>query len=111
MFTVVSHVTVNQRLVETYRQRDHHVGSAVGLVVGVDRGLGAEVDYVRLLSDGDIDLVIANWVEPPEHLHLSKLFEDKIVCAMRADNPYAKRTESNDMTIEDYLKLPHIAPS
>ena len=77
----------------------------------VIHGLGAEVDYVRLLSDGDIDLVIANWVEPPEHLHLSKLFEDKIVCAMRADNPYAKRTDSNAMTIEDYLKLPHIAPS
>ncbi len=77
----------------------------------VIHGLGSEVDYVRLLSDGDIDLVIANWVEPPEHLHLSKLFEDKIVCAMRADCAYAKRTESDKMTIDDYLKLPHVGPA
>jgi len=77
----------------------------------VIHGLGAEVDYVRHLSDGDLDLVIANWDEPPQHLHLSKLFEDPIVCAMRADSPYAKRTGTDDMTLEDYLSLPHVAPS
>ena len=77
----------------------------------VIHGLGAEVDYIRLLSDGDLDLVIANWDEPPQHLHLSKLFEDPIVCAMRADSPYAKRTGVNDMTVADYLSLPHVAPS
>jgi DNA-binding transcriptional LysR family regulator len=77
----------------------------------VIHGLGAEVDYIRLLSDGDLDLVIANWDEPPQHLHLSKLFEDPIVCAMRADSPYAKRTGANDMTVADYLSLPHVAPS
>ena len=77
----------------------------------VIHGLGAEVDYIRLLSDGNLDLVIANWDEPPQHLHLSKLFEDPIVCAMRADSPYAKRTGTDDMTLEDYLSLPHVAPS
>lgn len=77
----------------------------------VIHGLGAEVDYIRQLSDGDLDLVIANWDEPPQHLHLSKLFEDPIVCAMRADSPYAKRTGADDMTVEDYLSLPHVAPS
>ena len=77
----------------------------------VIHGVGAEVDYIRQLSDGDLDLVIANWDEPPQHLHLSKLFEDPIICAMRADCPYAKRTGADDMTIEDYLSLPHVAPS
>lgn len=77
----------------------------------VIHGLGPEIDYTRLLSDGDLDLVIANWDEPPSHLHMSKLFEDPIVCAMRSDCAYARRTESNAMTIEDYLSLPHVAPS
>jgi DNA-binding transcriptional LysR family regulator len=74
-------------------------------------GLGPGVDYVRLLSDGDMDLVIANWDEPPEHLHMSKLFEDPIICVMRADCPYALRTASEDMTLNDYLTLPHVAPT
>jgi len=77
----------------------------------VIHGLGPEVDYARLLADGELDLVIANWDEPPQHLHLSKLFEDPIVCIMRADSPYAKRTAADAMTVEDYLALPHIAPS
>jgi DNA-binding transcriptional LysR family regulator len=77
----------------------------------VIHSLGPGVDYVRLLSDGDMDLVIANWEEPPEHLHMSKLFEDPIVCAMNANSPYARRTESDAMTVEDYLSLPHVAPS
>jgi DNA-binding transcriptional LysR family regulator len=72
---------------------------------------GAGVDYVRLLSDGDMDLVIANWDEPPAHLHMSKLFEDPIICVMRADCPYALRTASDAMTMDDYLTLPHVAPT
>jgi len=73
--------------------------------------LGPGVDYVRLLSDGDMDLVIANWDEPPEHLHMSKLFEDPITCVMRADCPYALRTANDAMTLNDYLTLPHVAPT
>jgi len=73
--------------------------------------LGPGVDYVRLLSDGDMDLVIANWDEPPAHLHMSKLFEDPIICVMRADCPYALRTASDAMTLNEYLALPHVAPT
>jgi DNA-binding transcriptional LysR family regulator len=73
--------------------------------------LGPGMDYLRMLSDGDMDLVIANWDEPPPHLHISKLFEDPIVCAMRADSPYARRTREDAMSLEDYLNLPHVAPS
>jgi DNA-binding transcriptional LysR family regulator len=77
----------------------------------VIHSLGAGVDYARMLSDGDMDLVIANWDEPPAHLHISKLFEDPIICTMRADSAYAKRTASDAMTVADYLLLPHVAPS
>ncbi len=77
----------------------------------VIHGLGPEVDYIRLLSDGNLDLVIANWEEPPQHLHISKLFEDPIICTMHSESAYARRTGNDEMTIDDYLSLPHIAPS
>ncbi|AKU22344.1 LysR substrate-binding domain-containing protein [Massilia sp. MB5] len=77
----------------------------------VIHNLGPGIDYIRLLSDGELDLVIANWDEPPQHLHLSKLFEDPIICAMHAGSPYAKRTDSDAMSMQDYLSLPHVAPS
>jgi DNA-binding transcriptional LysR family regulator len=77
----------------------------------VIHSLGAGVDYLRMLSDGDMDLVIANWDEPPAHLHISKLFEDPIICTMRADSPYARRTASDAMTVAEYLALPHVAPA
>jgi DNA-binding transcriptional LysR family regulator len=77
----------------------------------VIHGLGPEMDYTRLLSDGELDLVIANWEEPPPHLHMSELFEDEIACIMRADCAYALRTGPDDMTVEDYLSLPHVAPT
>ncbi|MEM8511327.1 DNA-binding transcriptional LysR family regulator [Massilia sp. MP_M2] len=77
----------------------------------VIHALGPGQDYLRMLSDGDMDLVIANWDEPPAHLHISKLFEDPIICTMRADSPYARRTAPDAMTLEDYLDLPHVAPT
>ena len=77
----------------------------------VIHALGPGQDYLRMLSDGDMDLVIANWDEPPAHLHISKLFEDPIICTMRSDSPYARRTATDAMTVEDYLALPHVAPS
>jgi DNA-binding transcriptional LysR family regulator len=77
----------------------------------VIHSLGLGIDHIALLADGDMDLVIANWDEPPQHLHMSKLFEDPIICTMRADSPYARRTAHDAMTLSDYLSLPHVAPS
>lgn len=74
-------------------------------------GLGPGADYLRMLSDGEIDVVIANWEAPPEHLHMSKLFEDPIICVMRANCPYALRTPHDQMSMDDYLTLPHVAPT
>lgn len=77
----------------------------------VIHALGPETDYARQLSDGDLDLVIANWDTPPPHLHQCPLFDDPIVCLMRADCAYARRTDGDAMTLQDYLSLPHAAPS
>ena len=44
--------------------------------------LGLEFDYEKALAQGDLDVVIGNWPQPPEHLHLSLLLEDQIVCLM-----------------------------
>lgn len=77
----------------------------------VIHSLGPDSDCLRQLSDGDLDLVIANWEDPPQHLHMSKLFEDEIACTMRADCAYALRTGCDEMTLEDYLSLPHVAPA
>jgi DNA-binding transcriptional LysR family regulator len=77
----------------------------------VIHSLGPETNYLKQLSDGELDIVIANWDEPPPHLHMSKLFEDEIACMMRADCAYALRTDSDKMSLQDYLTLPHVAPS
>ena len=42
--------------------------------------LGPAFDYELALEDGKLDIVVGNWPEPPEQLHLSNLFVDKIVC-------------------------------
>ncbi len=35
--------------------------------------LSAEFDYRRKLAAGEVDLVIGNWLKPPEELHLGRL--------------------------------------
>ncbi|MFD2271556.1 hypothetical protein ACFS07_11345 [Undibacterium arcticum] len=76
----------------------------------VIHGLGPKTDYIKLLSDGELDLVIANWDQPPQqHLHIFTLFEDQIACVMRGDCAYALRTGPNEMTVEDYFFLCHIS--
>jgi len=77
----------------------------------VIHGLTPEMNYTSALADGELDLVIANWNEPPNHLHMSRLFEDEIACIMRGDCAYALRTAADQMTLDDYLGLPHVAPS
>ena len=48
-------------------------------------------DYELALEDGKLDIVVGNWPEPPEQLHLSNLFVDEIVCLMSNTHPFAKR--------------------
>jgi DNA-binding transcriptional LysR family regulator len=73
----------------------------------VAQPLGPQYDYEMALQDGAIDLVIGNWPEPPEHLHISTLLEDEIVCVMAADHPWAA---PGQLTPERFLEAPHLVP-
>ena len=53
--------------------------------------LSAEIDYRRKLASGEVDLVIGNWLQPPEELHLGRLMSDEIVCLVAPDHPRRAR--------------------
>jgi DNA-binding transcriptional LysR family regulator len=73
--------------------------------------LSAEIDYRRKLAAGDVDLVIGNWLQPPEELHLGRLMSDEIVCLVARDHPAASgRGGGRGWTIERYLESEHVAP-
>lgn len=73
--------------------------------------LSGDFDYRRSLAVGEIDLVIGNWLKPPEELHLGKLFSDEIVCLVAEDHPMAKVAGTRAWTTERYLQCEHIAPT
>ncbi len=68
--------------------------------------LGPTFDFERSLAEGDFDVVIGNWPEPPPRMHLSMLIEDEIVCLVSARSPLARKGFSTD----DYLRAVHVVP-
>ena len=68
--------------------------------------LGPDYDFDLALANGDLDVVIGNWPEPPEQLHTTPLLDDDIVCLMAAGHPLARRK----MTLQQYLHAPHLVP-
>jgi DNA-binding transcriptional LysR family regulator len=69
--------------------------------------LSADSDYHVHLGQGDVDVVVGNWLKPPEELHLGKLFADEIVCLVSKDHPAVRR----GWTAESWLESEHIAPT
>jgi DNA-binding transcriptional LysR family regulator len=69
--------------------------------------LGPDFDFERSLAEGELDVVIGNWPEPPDRMHLSMLLEDKIVCLVDADHPLARR----GMTLDDFRRVQHVVPT
>jgi DNA-binding transcriptional LysR family regulator len=68
--------------------------------------LGPDFDFEKSLAQGELDIVIGNWPEPPPHLHIASLLVDDIVCLMSAAHPLAREP----MTVEQYLQAPHVVP-
>ncbi|MEJ6001115.1 LysR family transcriptional regulator [Paucibacter soli] len=71
--------------------------------------LSADYDYRRALARGEVDLVIGNWLEPPEELHLARLLSDEVVCLVSEQHPMAKNN-GRGWTVERYLASQHLAP-
>ncbi|HSH88508.1 MAG TPA: LysR family transcriptional regulator [Ramlibacter sp.] len=69
--------------------------------------LSADSDYQAHLANGEVDVVIGNWLKPPDELHLGKLFADDVVCLVSKDHPAARR----GWTQESWLDAEHIAPT
>ncbi len=70
--------------------------------------LSAEIDYRRKLASGEVDLVIGNWLQPPEELHLGRLMSDEVVCLVAPDHPAARG--GRGWTAARYLQSEHVAP-
>ena len=68
--------------------------------------LGADYDSERALAQGDLDVVIGNWPQPPPQLHLSVLFEDDVVCLL---NQHDRRL-AGGLSREQYVAAQHIVP-
>jgi DNA-binding transcriptional LysR family regulator len=69
--------------------------------------LSADAHYHAHLSQGEVDLVIGNWRELPEDLHMGRLFGDEVVCLVNADHPAARRGWDQAA----WLDAEHIAPT
>jgi len=69
--------------------------------------LSAASDYHARLAQGELDVVVGNWLKPPQDLHLGQLFADQIVCLVSRDHPAVRRGWS----VESWLEAEHIAPT
>lgn len=65
-------------------------------------------DYPKGLETGELDIVIGNWPDPPEHLRTKPLFEDRMVVMLRDGHPLAQ-TEVIDCPT--WLAAEHLAPT
>lgn len=69
--------------------------------------LSPTLDHEAALDAGELDLVIGNWPKPDARFARSDLFQDTVVCMMRADHPLARAP----LTREAYLNAAHLAPT
>ena len=56
--------------------------------------LSRDADYRNHLAQGTVDVVIGNWSQPPDDLHLGRLFGDEVVCLVSTQHPAARRDGS-----------------
>lgn len=69
--------------------------------------LSRDSDYRSHLAQGTVDVVIGNWAQPPDDLHLGSLFGDEVVCLVSTQHPAARR----GWDVEAWLSAEHIAPT
>jgi DNA-binding transcriptional LysR family regulator len=72
--------------------------------------LSPDAHYHAQLADGEADLVIGNWPEPPGDLHLGKLFADEVVCLVSSEHPAVRRGWSPGRLAAGRAHCPHAHP-
>lgn len=68
--------------------------------------LNHDVDYSGQLAQGDVDIVIGNWPQPPAELRMAQLFADDTVCLVSHKHPAVRR----GWKAKEWLDAEHIAP-
>ena len=71
------------------------------------RALSLDIDFERLLEEGELDVVVGNWPNPPDYLRTTTLFDDEVVCMLSDRHPLAKKEA---LTADDYVAAQHLAP-
>ncbi len=72
--------------------------------------LSGRFDYRQSLANGEIDLVVGNWLEPPAELHLGRLLTDEVVCLVAEDHPLVRLAGSKAWSTRRYLASEHVVP-
>ncbi|HKU00578.1 MAG TPA: LysR family transcriptional regulator [Paraburkholderia sp.] len=70
--------------------------------------LGDGFDDERALANGELDIVIDNRTARLSRFRQDDLFDDRIVCLMRATHPIARR---GTMTAADFAQAPQLCPT
>ena len=68
--------------------------------------LSPATDYRTQLAQGEVDVVIGNWLSPPLDLHQGGLFDDEVVCLVSNKHPAVRRGWDQ----QSWLEVEHIAP-
>jgi DNA-binding transcriptional LysR family regulator len=68
--------------------------------------LSPATDYRTQLAQGEVDVVIGNWLSPPQDLHQASLFSDEVVCLVSDKHPAVRRGWDQ----ASWLEVEHIAP-
>ena len=69
--------------------------------------LSSETHYHAQLAHGEIDLVVANWLQPTDDLHMASLFSDEVVSLVSSAHPAVRR----GWDVNSWLEAEHIAPT
>ena len=71
------------------------------------QALSADFDYHAHLERGDVDVVIGNWRQPSDALHMARLFHDDVVSMVSKSHPAVRRGWDQ----QAWLEAEHIAPT
>ena len=71
------------------------------------RPLSDDADCHTHLAQGRVDVVIGNWRQPPDDLHMGQLLDDEVVCLVAQDHPACRR----GWDLAQWLAAEHIAPT